>query len=180
MITSCFYSFNYCVCVFISLAVVTEMFLKDWLWACQRQDFFLAMIGLLNEAAFSVAILRYQHSESLAVSHYFSESTVQLYATGGATDNYLPSFVFSCISSLCCNLSQKSICLDQTWLMIWLQQSVRLHAQLSRITAIVRLCHSIRQLQLSEYTCRWENRIIGLEHVLPWYDRWRGTHFNSW
>ena len=37
--------------------------------------------------------------------------------------------------------------------------SVRLHAQLSQITAIVRLCCSIRQLQLSEYTCRWENWI---------------------
>ena len=41
------------------------------------------------------------------------------------------------------------------------KQSVRLHAQLSRVTAIVRLCCSIRQLQLSEYTCRWENRITG-------------------
>ena len=39
--------------------------------------------------------------------------------------------------------------------------SVHLHAQLSRITAIVRLCYSIRQLQLSEYTCRWEKWIIG-------------------
>ena len=28
-------------------------------------------------------------------------------------------------------------------------------------TCIVRLCYSIRQLQLSEYTCRWENQIIG-------------------
>ena len=38
--------------------------------------------------------------------------------------------------------------------------SVRLHAPLSRITAIVRLCYSVRQLQLSEYTCWWENRIV--------------------
>ena len=35
-----------------------------------------------------------------------------------------------------------------------LNQSVSLHAQLSRITAIVQLCYSIRQLQMSEYTCR--------------------------
>ena len=32
--------------------------------------------------------------------------------------------------------------------------SVRLHAQLSQITAIVRLCYSIGQLHLSEYTCQ--------------------------
>ena len=44
---------------------------------------------------------------------------------------------------------------------------MRLHAQLSRITAIVRLCYSIRQLQLSEYTCRWENRIIGRSMSYP-------------
>ena len=56
--------------------------------------------------------------------------------------------------------------------------SVRLHAQLSQITAIVRLCYSIRQLQLSEYTCWWENRILVPEHVIPWYARWRCTHFN--
>ena len=41
------------------------------------------------------------------------------------------------------------------------RHTVRLHAQLSRITAIVRPCCSIRQLQLSEYTCRWEDRITG-------------------
>ena len=41
------------------------------------------------------------------------------------------------------------------------EQSVRLPAQFSRITAIVRPCYSIRQLQLFEYTCQWENRIIG-------------------
>ena len=40
-------------------------------------------------------------------------------------------------------------------------QSVRLHAQLSRITAVVRLCYSIGHLQLSEYTYWWENQIIG-------------------
>ena len=33
-------------------------------------------------------------------------------------------------------------------------QSVPLHAQLSQITAIVQLCYSIRQLQLSENTCQ--------------------------
>ena len=43
----------------------------------------------------------------------------------------------------------------------FINHSVSLHAQLSQITAIARLCYSIRQLQLSEYTCRWENRIIG-------------------
>ena len=63
------------------------------------------MIGPLNEAAFSTAILQYQHSESLAVSHYFNPAIdklrVQLYAMGGATDNYLPPFLFGCISSLC-------------------------------------------------------------------------------
>ena len=58
-------------------------------------------------------------------------------------------------------------------------QSVRLHAQLSQITAIVQLCHSIRQLQLSEYTCRWENQIIWPEHVIPRYARWRCTHFRT-
>ena len=42
-----------------------------------------------------------------------------------------------------------------------LSHSVHWHAQLSQITAIVRLCYSIRQLQLSEYTCLWENRISG-------------------
>ena len=47
------------------------------------------------------------------------------------------------------------------------RQSARLHAQLSQITAIVRLCYSIRQLQLSEYTCRWENRIIGRSMSYP-------------
>ena len=45
--------------------------------------------------------------------------------------------------------------------------SVRLRAHLSRITAIVRLRYSIRQLQLSEYTCRWENRIIGRSMSYP-------------
>ena len=59
-----------------------------------------------------------------------------------------------------------------------LLHSLRLHAQLSQITAIVWLCYSTRQLQLSEYTCLWENQIIGLEHVIPWYARWRCTHFN--
>ena len=57
------------------------------------------------------------------------------------------------------------------------EHSVCLHAQLSRITAIVRLCYSIRQLQLSEYMpVRKSN--YWLEHVRPWYDRWRCTHFN--
>ena len=42
------------------------------------------------------------------------------------------------------------------------EQTGCLHAQFSRITAIVRLCYSIRQLLLSEYTCRWENGIIGI------------------
>ena len=45
--------------------------------------------------------------------------------------------------------------------------SVCLHAQLSQITAIVRLCCSIRQLQLSEYTCRWENGITGRSMSYP-------------
>ena len=45
--------------------------------------------------------------------------------------------------------------------------SVRLHAQLSRITVIVRLCYSIGQLQLSEYTCLWENQIIGWSVSYP-------------
>ena len=45
--------------------------------------------------------------------------------------------------------------------------TVRLHAHLSQITAIVRLCYSIRQLQLSEYTCRWKNRIIGWSMSYP-------------
>ena len=57
-------------------------------------------------------------------------------------------------------------------------QSVRLHAQLSRITAIVRLRYSTRQLQLSEYACRWENRVIRPKHVIPRYNRRRCTHFN--
>ena len=64
------------------------------------------------------------------------------------------------------------------WNKLILNHSVRLHAQLSQITAIVRLCYSTRQLQLSEYTCRWENRIIGPEHVIPRYARWRCAHFN--
>ena len=42
--------------------------------------------------------------------------------------------------------------------------SVRLHEQ---ITAIVQLHYSIRQLQLSEYTCRWENQIIGRSISYP-------------
>ena len=57
-------------------------------------------------------------------------------------------------------------------------QSVRLHARFSRITAIVRLRYSTGQLQLSECTCRWENRITGPEHVVPWYARWRCASFN--
>ena len=42
----------------------------------------------------------------------------------------------------------------QTVFLLWprCSQSVRLHAQLSRITAIVQLCYSIRQLLLSENT----------------------------
>ena len=50
----------------------------------------------------------------------------------------------------------------------WLvsHQSVCLHTQLSRITAIV-LWYSIGQLQLSEYTCRGENRIIGQSMSYP-------------
>ena len=42
-----------------------------------------------------------------------------------------------------------------------LSVSVRLHSQLSQITAVVRLCCSIRQLHLSENICRRENRITG-------------------
>ena len=45
--------------------------------------------------------------------------------------------------------------------------SVCLHAHLSRITAIVWLCYSIRQLQSSEYTCRWENQITGESMSYP-------------
>ena len=45
--------------------------------------------------------------------------------------------------------------------------SMRLHAQFSRITAVARLCFSIRQLQLSEYTCQWENRITGRSMSYP-------------
>ena len=45
--------------------------------------------------------------------------------------------------------------------------SLRLHAHLSQITAIVRLCCSVRQLQLSKYTCRWENRITGQSMPYP-------------
>ena len=45
--------------------------------------------------------------------------------------------------------------------------SVCLHAHLSQITAIVRLCCSVRQLQLSKYTCRWENRITGQSMPYP-------------
>ena len=37
-------------------------------------------------------------------------------------------------------------------------QCVYMH---SRITAIVWLCYSVGQLQLSKYTCRWENWITG-------------------
>ena len=56
--------------------------------------------------------------------------------------------------------------------------SVCLHAQFSQITAIDRLCCSIRQLQLSEYTCRRENQIIVLSACHTRSDRWRCTHFN--
>ena len=45
--------------------------------------------------------------------------------------------------------------------------SVCLHAHLSQITAIVPLCHSIRQLQSSQYTCRWENQITGQSMSYP-------------
>ena len=45
--------------------------------------------------------------------------------------------------------------------------SIRLHAQLSWITATVRLCYLIKQLQASEYTCRWENLIIGQSMSYP-------------
>ena len=45
--------------------------------------------------------------------------------------------------------------------------SVSLLAQVSQITAIVWLCYSIRQLQLSKYTCLWENRIIGWSMSYP-------------
>ena len=48
-----------------------------------------------------------------------------------------------------------------------LPQTVHLHAQLSWITAIIRLCYSIRQLQLSKYTCQWENWIIGWSMSYP-------------
>ena len=44
---------------------------------------------------------------------------------------------------------------------------MRLHAHLSQITAIVWLCYSIRQLQSSEYTCRWENQITGESMSYP-------------
>ena len=48
-----------------------------------------------------------------------------------------------------------------------LLHSVHLHAQLSRITAIVQLCYSIRQLQMSEYTYWWENQIIAHSMSYP-------------
>ena len=68
----------------------------------------------------------------------------------------------------------------KTWYSQQWQHSVRLHAHLSRITATVRLCYSIRQLLLSEYTCQWENGITGRSMSYPRYDRWRCTHFNKW
>ena len=46
-------------------------------------------------------------------------------------------------------------------------QLLHLHAQLSQITAIVRPCYSIGQLQLPEYTCQWDNRIIGRSMSYP-------------
>ena len=48
-----------------------------------------------------------------------------------------------------------------------LHHSVRLHAQLNPIKAIVGLCSSIGQLQLSEYTWRCENRFIGRSMSCP-------------
>ena len=49
----------------------------------------------------------------------------------------------------------------------WSSLSVRLHAQFSRITAIVRLCYSIRQLRLSEHT--WDEKIglLGRSMLYP-------------
>ena len=47
------------------------------------------------------------------------------------------------------------------------RQSARLHAQLSLITAIVRLFHLIGQLELYECTCWWENLIIGRSMSYP-------------
>ena len=47
------------------------------------------------------------------------------------------------------------------------KESVRLHAQLNSIKAIVRLCSTIGQLQLSVYTWRWVNRFIGWSMSYP-------------
>ena len=44
---------------------------------------------------------------------------------------------------------------------------LRLHAQLSRITARVWLCYSIKQLQWSKYMCQWENWITGRSMSYP-------------
>ena len=47
------------------------------------------------------------------------------------------------------------------------RRAVHLHAQFSRITAIVWLCYSIRQPQLSEYIWRWENWFTGWSVSYP-------------
>ena len=53
-------------------------------------------------------------------------------------------------------------------LLLWLQPFIPSGpAHLIRITAIVWLCYSIRQLQSSDYTCQWENWIIGRSMSYP-------------
>ena len=65
--------------------------------------------------------------------------------------------------------SWDAVCNSISWTRLFTEiyHSVHLHAQLSGITAIVQLCYSVRQLQLSEYTCRWENHIIGWSVSYP-------------
>ena len=65
-----------------------------------------------------------------------------------------------------------------------LSLSVRLHAYLYLIKAILRLCSSNGQLQLSDFTWRWENRFIqwvGVRVRVPrWWPTFRKTcTFNS-
>ena len=73
----------------------------------------------------------------------------------------------------------------QNWKDLWLcwvtfvcSQSVRLHAHVSRITAIVRLCYSVRQLQIIRVYMPVRKSNYWPEHVKPRCDKWRCTHFN--
>ena len=107
----------------------------------------------IQRAGWSTPFFSVENHHSVALNIYYSVSTaicvfavspsLQRYSWNALKENR--GIVFACVDGA----------------------SVRLHTQLNPIKAIVRQCSSIEQLQLSEYTWRWESWFIGRSMSCP-------------